>query len=418
VNPPSPRDASSSGDNEKLEEEEDQDQLRRTESAAEKAEEDAERRNDLNRLRSTATATSVASTTPAARLPEQKPWYKQPNPLRWGKIPPVSEEKEVCPEHKAGFFSVLFFGWIAPLMDRGYKRQLEVNDIYSINPDRAVDPLTEKMRAAFKRRVEAGDKYPLAWAMHEAFFWEFWLGGFCALMSSILQVMSPFVLRFLIQFATDAYIASTQGLPAPPIGNGVGLVVGVTAMQVLQSLATNHFIYRGMLVGGMSRASLISLIYEKSMVISARARAGGAEVPDIPAARAAEQQRLKDEAKKAKNKPKKGPAGNQPPVSGDGVGWDNGRFVSCKSTPLPLPLTIVTDTHPDGPDERRHLQNRPSIWHVPHHLDRTALMPHHPGDARRQPVLQRPRRLRPVGGCHPAALQGRSELVRPPKAHQ
>jgi hypothetical protein len=38
-------------------------------------------------------------------------------------------------------------------------------------------------------------------------------------------------------------------------------------MQVLQSLATNHFIYRGMLVGGMSRASLISLIYEKSKVI-------------------------------------------------------------------------------------------------------------------------------------------------------
>lgn len=322
--PPSPHDASSSGDTEKLEE----DQLRRSESEVEKAEEDADRRNDLNRMRSTATATSVASTTPTGRLPEQKPWYKQPNPLRWGKIPPVSQEKEVCPEHKAGFFSLLFFQWIAPLMDRGYKRQLEVTDIYSINPDRAVDPLTDKMRASFRRRVDAGDKFPLVWSMHEAFFWEFWLGGFCALMSSILQVMSPFVLRFLIQFATDAYIASTRGSPAPPIGHGVGLVIGVTVMQVLQSLATNHFIYRGMLVGGMSRASLISLIYEKSMVLSGRAKAGGAELPDIPAARAAEKQRLKDEAKKAK-KAKKGSAGNQPGVSGDGAGWDNGRIVSA-----------------------------------------------------------------------------------------
>jgi hypothetical protein len=304
---------------------EDQDQLQRTETAHEKPE-DVDRRGDLNRLRSTATATSVASTS-ATKLPEQKPWYKQPNPLRWGKIPPVPKEKVESPEHKAGFFSSLIFLWIAPLMNRGYKRPLEFNDIYSVNPDRAVDPLTGKLRAAFERRLEAGEKYPLAWAINETFFWEIWFGGFCALISSILQVMSPFVLRYLIQFAADAYVASLRGLPAPNIGHGVGLVIGVTAMQVLQSLATNHFIYRGMLVGGMARGSLISLIYEKSMVISGRARAGGTELPDIPAAKVAEEQRQKDQARRAKNS-KKAAAGNQPGVSGDGVGWDNGRIVS------------------------------------------------------------------------------------------
>jgi hypothetical protein len=304
---------------------EEQGDLRRTESALEQAEDD-DRRNDLDRLRSIATATSVTSTAATGRPPEQKPWYKQPNPLRWGKIPPVPDEKQECPEHKAGFFSSLVFHWIAPLMSRGYKRPLEFNDIYSVNPDRAVDPLTDKMHASFKRRVDAGEKFPLIWAIHETFFWEFWLGGFCSLMSSILQVLSPFTLRYLIQFATDAYIASMQGLPPPHIGSGVGLVIGVTAMQALQSLATNHFIYRGMLVGGMSRASLISLIYEKSMVISGRARAGGAELADNPAAKAAQEQAEKDKAKRAKKM--KGPAGNQQGVAGEGEGWGNGRIVS------------------------------------------------------------------------------------------
>ncbi|KAK4043033.1 ATP-binding cassette transporter YOR1 [Parachaetomium inaequale] len=324
--PPSPRDASPSGDKEKLE---GQDRLRRTESVEEPAEA-ADARNDLDRLRTIATATSVTSTTATNRLPEQKPWYRQPNPLRWGKIPPVPKEKAVSPEHNAGFFSSLVFQWIAPLMSRGYKRPLEFNDIYSINPDRAVDPLTEKMRAAFKRRLDAGEKYPLVWAINETFFWEFWLGGFCALISAVLQVLSPFVLRYLIQFASDAYVASLRGLPPPNIGAGVGLVIGVTAMQVFQSLATNHFIYRGMLVGGMSRASLISLIYEKSMVISGRARAGGAELPDVPAAKAAEEQRQKEKAQQAK-KNKNSPAGKPPGVSGDGVGWDNGRIMALMS---------------------------------------------------------------------------------------
>ena len=280
---------------------------------------DDERRNELNRFKSTATATSVTSTAVTGGLPEDKPWYKQPNPLRWGKTPPVPSEKEVCPEYKAGFLSRLVFQWISPLMSRGYKRPLEFNDIYSINPDRAVDHLTDKMRDSFKRRVEAGEKFPLVWAINETFFWEFWLGGFCSLTSSIMQVMSPFTLRYLIQFAADAYVASLRGEPAPHIGAGVGLVIGVTLMQICQSLATNHFIYRGMLVGGMTRASLISLIYEKSLVISGRAKAGGAELPDIPAVRAAEEQ-----LKKAK----KGPAGPQAGVSGDGVGWGNGRVVS------------------------------------------------------------------------------------------
>ena len=134
--------------------------------------------------------------------------------------------------------------------------------------------MSAKLRASFRRRIDNGDKYPLLWAIHETIFFEFWLGGSCQLCSSIMQFMSPFILRYLIQFATDAYIANVRGLPPPHIANGIGLVLGITAMQILQSLGTNQLIYRGMAVGGMSRAALISLIYEKSMVISGRAKAG------------------------------------------------------------------------------------------------------------------------------------------------
>lgn len=166
--------------------------------------------------------------------------------------------------------------------------------------------------------------------MHETFFWEFWIGGMCQLAASILQVMSPFTLRYLIQFATNAWVATHSGAPPPGIGSGLGLVFGITAMQILQSLCINHFIYRGMLIGGMARASLISLIYEKSMVISGRAKAGGADASDVPAAKAAAE---KDAKKKSKKKGKKGQAG----VEGDGAGWGNGRIVSAAE-----PATILS----------------------------------------------------------------------------
>lgn len=76
-----------------------------------------EKAGRLGRVKSSATDAS-ATTVATSRHPEResKPWYKQPNPLRWGKIPPIPQERTVCREHKAGFFSLVYFQWVAPLM--------------------------------------------------------------------------------------------------------------------------------------------------------------------------------------------------------------------------------------------------------------------------------------------------------------
>lgn len=178
------------------------------------------------------------------------------------------------------------------------------------------------MKESFQKRVERGDKNPLFWAMHETFKIEFWIGGICALYTSIIQVISPFTLRYLIQFAADAYEANKTGGPPPHIGKGIGLAIGITLMQVTQSLGTNHYIYRGMTVGGQARGVLIGLIYEKSMVISGRAKAGGALQGDAPGAK-------NEEKGQDEKKPKKAKKGK--PDASDGTGWGNGRITALQS---------------------------------------------------------------------------------------
>ena len=185
--------------------------------------------------------------------------------------------------------------------------------------------MSAKLSASFRKRVARGDKYPLLWAMHETFKVEFWIGGLCQLAASTLQVMSPFLLRYLIAFASEAYAAqhSPGRFQGPNIGHGLGLVFGVSLMQVCQSLGTNHFIYRGMMIGGQSRATLITVIFEKSMKISGRAKAGGKALTDGSAegSKAAQAQAGA-----------KGSKQGAPGVSGDGVGWANGRVVNLMST--------------------------------------------------------------------------------------
>ena len=296
---------------------------------------------EAKRTLTTATTTSTLTVPPSVNEPgEKKPWYKRLNPLKRSQKPPVPKTRIISREYEASFFSLLTFQWMAPLMNIGYQRPLELEDIWLVNPDRAAQVLSEKLHASFQKRVARGDKYPLLWAVHETFKYEFWLGGICNLFSNILQVLSPFTLRYLISFASSAYLAQHNHTKAPHIANGIGLVIGITCMQLLQSMGTNHFIYRGQMVGAQTRGVLITAIFEKAMKLSGRAKAGGKAVEGERDASADDMTGAQKEAfvRRMINRklhPKGGPrvtADKAQGISGDGTGWGNGRVINLMST--------------------------------------------------------------------------------------
>lgn len=251
-------------------------------------------------------------------------------------VKPVPKERSHCPEHHANWLSLLTWQWMAPLMMKGYQRPLEVNDIWSVNPDRSATVLAERLKINFeKRRSQPKQKRPLLMALYDTFKFEFILGGVCQLTSQIIQVVNPFILRYLINFARDAYDANQRpGVLPPPIAHGIGLVLGITILQSIQSGCTNQFLYRGMMNGGQARGALISVIFDKAMTISGRAKAGGT-LKDKPKDLKPGSEEEKVWFKKMlhlgggnKRKKPKRPAG---PFA-NAVGWSNGRILNLMST--------------------------------------------------------------------------------------
>ena len=293
---------------------------------------------DIHRTVTAVTNASTMSVEPQSKA--KRPWYTRLNPLKRSIKPPIPKERAVSREYRASFLSLLTFQWMAPLMSTGYQRPLELNDIWLVNPDRASPILSAKLSASFQRRVARGDKYPLLWALYETFKFEFWLGGICQLFASIFQVMSPFTIRYLISFATQAYEAQVHNTPAPHISKGIGLVIGITAMQMCQSMGTNHFIYRGQMVGAQARGTLTTMIFEKAMKISGRAKAGGKAIEETPQREGGMDKELKRKnffQRRIDNKlnPSGGPQvtpHKAQEISGDGAGWGNGRVVNLMST--------------------------------------------------------------------------------------
>ncbi|PYH40482.1 ATP-binding cassette transporter YOR1 [Aspergillus saccharolyticus JOP 1030-1] len=201
------------------------------------------------------------------------------NPLRLQKIPPVPEERGVCKEYGANFLSRVTFQWVAPLIKTGYLRQLEIQDIWSVNPDRKVDLMTARFDIALKQRMERGSNKPLIWALFDTFRRDFIVGGICQVVSMILAVVTPYLVRNLTSYAMDAYAAHHGNHPKPDLGRGLGIAFGIPVMQAVQTLCLSQAFYHGMLSGGQIRAVLVSVIYTKAMKLSARAKAGSGLSP-------------------------------------------------------------------------------------------------------------------------------------------
>lgn len=208
-----------------------------------------------------------------------------------------------------------------------------------VNPERGIDALEDKFEGNFQAKIAEGSKKPLLAGLYVTFKREFIIGALCQLSSTCCQTGSPYVLKYLIAFADDAYNAQHNGGKTPSIGYGIGLVLAITALQLLMTFSINHFLYMGQTVGGEVRAVLMSRIFGKALCISGRARAGGNTSTTPPAG----VKPGSDEEKKWYQKvlpgggskgPKgpKGPKGGDKKDDGDNDGWSNGRIVNLMST--------------------------------------------------------------------------------------
>jgi hypothetical protein len=58
---------------------------------------------------------AAQSQSAVSAIPHAK-WYRKLNPLRLRRIPPLPEKRAISREYGAGFWSMITFQWMAPLM--------------------------------------------------------------------------------------------------------------------------------------------------------------------------------------------------------------------------------------------------------------------------------------------------------------
>lgn len=219
----------------------------------------------------------------------------------------------MTPEASAGFFSLLLFSWVTPLLSLGYARPLEAPDLYKLQDQHASIRTANLVLESFKRRRKEAQEYnarleggkvkpglraiwwavrgnraarektwrerdgkhkaSLILAMNDSIKWFFWSGGVLKVIADIAQVTSPLVVKSIITFVTNSYTSHSIGQRPPSVGFGIGLTFVLLVLQLISSWCMNHFFYRSMASGVLLRGGLITAIYSRSLNLTSRSRA-------------------------------------------------------------------------------------------------------------------------------------------------
>jgi ATP-binding cassette subfamily C (CFTR/MRP) protein 1 len=198
----------------------------------------------------------------------------------------ISDEKE-CPAEYSNIFSTLSFGWLTPLMKRGYKTYLTQEDLWDLAERNTSKTNGKKFSLTWE--METRRTNPSVWRALFKSFGKPYLGFVpVKLAGDILSYVQPTLLRMLISFV-DSYRTDK---PDPPF-RGFLIAMAMFSVSLTQSVCNNQFMNWIFELGSTIKAGLIANIYKKAMRLSNAGREAKS-TGDIVNLMAVDTQRISD----------------------------------------------------------------------------------------------------------------------------
>ncbi|KAJ6475599.1 ABC protein [Mycena sanguinolenta] len=243
-------------------------------------------------------------------------WWQLWLPANLPPPPPATlDEAPISPYVTASLISRLTYSWYTPMMILGFQRTLQASDLWRMGPKQEAGYLTDKLEAAWVRRIEAAEAHnvrlakgelkppllkrlwwtihgrekrgemqrwwqeeggkkeaSLAWSLNDVLGHMFWKGGLFKVGQDTSQLMGPIIVKALINFAKARTLAQAAGETPPNIGNGIGLAIGLLCIIVSASICQHQFFFCSMTTGVFARTALTGMLYRRALYLTPAAR--------------------------------------------------------------------------------------------------------------------------------------------------
>ncbi|OUM67331.1 hypothetical protein PIROE2DRAFT_40147 [Piromyces sp. E2] len=176
---------------------------------------------------------------------------------------PVPEKPLPSPNLKANILSKILFSWQNKLFKVGYHRPLENNDVYLLEPRLLEERNEERFYKRWNKAIEKKGKGSVFVTLFKMFGFKLIAMDFIKLFSDIGNNISPLFLELLLDHLNKKDEEQYKGW----------LIVGaIFVIQVFVTISLNNYLRLVFEVALSIRATLIGVIYRKTLKLSNKAR--------------------------------------------------------------------------------------------------------------------------------------------------
>uniref|UniRef100_M8AUT6 ABC transporter C family member 3 n=1 Tax=Aegilops tauschii TaxID=37682 RepID=M8AUT6_AEGTA len=168
----------------------------------------------------------------------------------------------------AGWFSIITFSWMGPLLDLGRKKPLDLHDVPSLDDSDSVHGVLPNFKAKIVSNSATGQftdatAVKLAKAIVLTTWKPILVTAVYALLSSVASYVGPYLIEYFVDYLNKSSRSSREGYL---------LALTFVVAQLIEGLSTRHLQFRSKQVGVRARSSLVAAIYQKGLALSSQSR--------------------------------------------------------------------------------------------------------------------------------------------------
>ncbi|XP_048138473.1 ABC transporter C family member 4 [Rhodamnia argentea] len=174
----------------------------------------------------------------------------------------LSTKSNVTSFASASLVSKAFWLWMNPLLSKGYKSPLTIEEIPSLSPDHRAERMSELFKMNWPKPQEKS-KHPVGTTLIRCFWREIAFTAFLAIVRLCVMYVGPILIQGFVNF--------TAGKGSSPY-EGYYLVLILLNAKFVEVLTTHQFNFNSQKLGMLIRSTLITSLYRKGLRLSCSAR--------------------------------------------------------------------------------------------------------------------------------------------------
>ncbi|KAK6940974.1 ABC transporter type 1, transmembrane domain [Dillenia turbinata] len=177
-------------------------------------------------------------------------------------IEPLLSESNVSAYASASIVSKAFWIWMNPLLSKGYKEPLKIDEVPSLSPEHRAERMSQLFESNWPKPSEKSN-HPVLTTLLRCFWKEAAFTAFLAIVRLCVIFVGPLLIQSFVDFTSGK---------AGSMYEGYYLVLTLLVAKSVEVLAGHQFNFNSQKLGMLIRSTLITSLYKKGLRLSCSAR--------------------------------------------------------------------------------------------------------------------------------------------------